>query len=112
MQCLDEQYLDVDAQFGGVDQRKIFALAKEILPKVGFRERAHLMNSVSNARIQMPQVNKHRFVVFYHNSHGKYANYTRASQMVPGKLDMVSASCLLILISCRSYRWQDVEFRP
>ena len=46
MQCLDEQYLDVDAQFGGVDQRKIFALAKEILPKVGFRERAHLMNSV------------------------------------------------------------------
>lgn len=46
MQCLDEQYLDVDAQFGGVDQRKIFALAKEVLPKVGFRERAHLMNSV------------------------------------------------------------------
>ncbi|CAD0099773.1 unnamed protein product [Aureobasidium mustum] len=46
MQCLDEQYLDVDAQFGGVDQRKIFALAKEILPKVGFRERAHLMNSM------------------------------------------------------------------
>jgi hypothetical protein len=43
---LDEQYLDVDAQFGGVDQRKIFALAKEVLPKVGFRERAHLMNSV------------------------------------------------------------------
>ncbi|KAH0288293.1 tyrosyl-tRNA synthetase [Aureobasidium namibiae CBS 147.97] len=46
MQCLDEQYLDVDAQFGGVDQRKIFALAKEVLPKVGFRERAHLMNSM------------------------------------------------------------------
>ncbi|KEQ95251.1 hypothetical protein AUEXF2481DRAFT_39790 [Aureobasidium subglaciale EXF-2481] len=44
MQCLDEQYLDVDAQFGGVDQRKIFALSKEILPRVGFRQRAHLMN--------------------------------------------------------------------
>lgn len=44
MQSLDEQYLGVDAQFGGVDQRKIFALAKDILPKVGYKERAHLMN--------------------------------------------------------------------
>ena len=35
-----------DAQFGGVDQRKIFALAKEVLPRVGFRERAHLMNPI------------------------------------------------------------------
>lgn len=43
MQALDEQYLDVDAQFGGVDQRKIFALAKDILPKIGYKERAHLV---------------------------------------------------------------------
>ncbi|KAL9095436.1 MAG: hypothetical protein Q9165_002307 [Trypethelium subeluteriae] len=44
MQSLDEQYLGVDAQFGGVDQRKIFALAKEVLPKLGYKQRAHLMN--------------------------------------------------------------------
>jgi tyrosyl-tRNA synthetase len=44
MQALDEEYLKVDAQFGGVDQRKIFALAKEVLPRIGFKERAHLMN--------------------------------------------------------------------
>ena len=44
MQALDEQHLGVDAQFGGVDQRKIFALAQEVLPKVGYKERAHLMN--------------------------------------------------------------------
>jgi tyrosyl-tRNA synthetase len=44
MQALDEEYLKVDAQFGGVDQRKIFALAKEVLPRVGYKERAHLMN--------------------------------------------------------------------
>ena len=44
--CLDEEYFKVDAQFGGVDQRRIFALAKEVLPRVGFRERAHLMNSM------------------------------------------------------------------
>ncbi|KAK7515940.1 tyrosyl-tRNA synthetase [Phyllosticta citriasiana] len=46
MQALDEQYLDVDVQFGGVDQRKIFALAKEALPKLGYKERAHLMNKM------------------------------------------------------------------
>jgi len=44
MQSLDEQHLGVDAQFGGVDQRKIFALAQETLPKIGYKERAHLMN--------------------------------------------------------------------
>ncbi|RMZ91533.1 hypothetical protein DV736_g1255, partial [Chaetothyriales sp. CBS 134916] len=44
MQALDEQHLGVDAQFGGVDQRKIFALATETLEKVGYKVRAHLMN--------------------------------------------------------------------
>jgi tyrosyl-tRNA synthetase len=44
MQALDEQYLGVDAQFGGVDQRKIFTLAVEALPRIGFNKRAHLLN--------------------------------------------------------------------
>ncbi|CAL9738357.1 tyrosine--tRNA ligase, cytoplasmic [Monosporozyma servazzii] len=44
MQALDEEYLKVDAQFGGVDQRKIFVLAEENLPSLGYKKRAHLMN--------------------------------------------------------------------
>ena len=44
MQALDEQYLGVDAQFGGVDQRKIFTLATEKLQKLNYKTRAHLMN--------------------------------------------------------------------
>lgn len=44
MQALDEQYLDVDVQFGGVDQRKIFVLAEENLQNLGYKKRAHLMN--------------------------------------------------------------------
>ena len=44
LQALDEEYLGVDAQFGGTDQRKIFILAKEVLPKLGYKPRAHLMN--------------------------------------------------------------------
>ncbi|KAK8862278.1 tyrosyl-tRNA synthetase [Apiospora arundinis] len=44
LQVLDEQYLDVDAQFGGLDQRKLFTASKEWLPKLGYKQRAHLMN--------------------------------------------------------------------
>lgn len=44
MQALDEHYLDVDVQFGGVDQRKIFVLAEENLQAIGYKKRAHLMN--------------------------------------------------------------------
>ena len=44
MQVLDEEHLGVDVQFGGVDQRKIFTLATEALPRIGYKERAHLMN--------------------------------------------------------------------
>lgn len=44
LQSLDEEYLKVDAQFGGTDQRKIFVLAHEFLPKLGYKKRIHLMN--------------------------------------------------------------------
>jgi len=66
LQALDEEYLKCDAQFGGVDQRKIFMLAEEVmselaarkidknfflnilflkyLPRLGYTKRAHLMN--------------------------------------------------------------------
>ncbi|THG96872.1 hypothetical protein EW026_g5035 [Hermanssonia centrifuga] len=43
-QALDEQYLDCDFQFGGVDQRKIFTFAELYLPRLGYAKRAHLMN--------------------------------------------------------------------
>jgi len=46
LQVLDEQYLNVDAQFGGLDQRKLFTAAKDWLPKIGYRQRAHLINSM------------------------------------------------------------------
>ncbi|EPQ29967.1 uncharacterized protein PFL1_02639 [Pseudozyma flocculosa PF-1] len=46
LQALDEQYLDVDVQFGGVDQRKIFTFAELYLPRLGYAKRAHLMNAM------------------------------------------------------------------
>ncbi|XP_072393407.1 tyrosine--tRNA ligase, cytoplasmic [Diabrotica undecimpunctata] len=44
LQALDEEYLKVDAQFGGIDQRKIFTFAEKYLPQLGYKKRAHLMN--------------------------------------------------------------------
>jgi len=44
LQALDEEYLKVDAQFGGVDQRKIFMYAEKYLPQLGYKKRIHLMN--------------------------------------------------------------------
>ncbi|KAG9355635.1 hypothetical protein JZ751_000473 [Albula glossodonta] len=44
LQALDEEYLKVDAQFGGVDQRKIFTLAEKYLPSLGYAKRIHMMN--------------------------------------------------------------------
>lgn len=44
LQALDEEYLKIDAQFGGIDQRKIFTFAEKYLPQLGYEKRSHLMN--------------------------------------------------------------------
>jgi tyrosyl-tRNA synthetase len=46
LQVLDEQYLDCDAQFGGLDQRKLFIAAKDWLPKLGYREVSQFSRTV------------------------------------------------------------------
>jgi len=43
MQALDEVYLNVDVQYGGVDQRKILMYAREFLPKLGHQPRIEIM---------------------------------------------------------------------
>lgn len=43
LQALDEQYLDADVQYGGIDQRKILAFARESLPRLGYKARIEVM---------------------------------------------------------------------
>lgn len=43
MQALDEEYLKVDIQLGGIDQRHILALARELLPQLGYKKRVEVM---------------------------------------------------------------------
>ena len=46
LQALDEQYLNVDLQLGGVDQRKIFVHSRTILPKLGYKQRSYILNKM------------------------------------------------------------------
>ncbi|MEM3181186.1 MAG: tyrosine--tRNA ligase [Candidatus Micrarchaeaceae archaeon] len=43
MQALDEQYLKVDMQVGGLDQRHILMFAREFLPKLNYDKRIEVM---------------------------------------------------------------------
>ncbi|MCK4589242.1 MAG: tyrosine--tRNA ligase [Nanoarchaeota archaeon] len=43
MQMLDEEYLGVDIQYGGLDQRKILMFARENHPKIGYKPRIEVM---------------------------------------------------------------------
>lgn len=46
LQVLDEIYLNCDCELGGVDQRKLFALGRDYLPKIGYKSCIHLMNKM------------------------------------------------------------------
>lgn len=47
LQSLDEKYLDVDFEIGGIDQRKIFTYGIEFMPKIGInRKCTYLMNPI------------------------------------------------------------------
>ena len=43
MQNLDEQYLEADIQYAGMDQRKIMGFARESLPKLNYKKRVEIM---------------------------------------------------------------------
>lgn len=46
LQALDEQYLGVDLQLSGIDQRKIVVHAINLMPKLGYKKRGYLMTSM------------------------------------------------------------------
>ena len=46
MQALDEEYLEVDIQYGGLDQRKILMFARENLPAMGYKSRIEVMTPI------------------------------------------------------------------
>ena len=99
MQALDEEYLKVDAQFAGLDQRKIMVYAREYLPKIGYKPRIELMNpmirglvgkqmssSVENTKIDLLDDEK------------KVSNKIRGAECVEGRIDNGLMALLKYLI--------------
>lgn len=56
LQALDEEYLGVDATLGGIDQRKIYTFAQEIIPLLGYEKRIHFMNPMLMAINARPNI--------------------------------------------------------
>jgi len=46
LQALDEEYLGVDIEASGIDQRKIATHARSIMPKLGYKKRDYLMTEM------------------------------------------------------------------
>ena len=44
LQALDEEHLQIDCQFGGLDQRKVFTFTEKYLPSTGGKKGIHLMS--------------------------------------------------------------------
>ncbi|AYV82183.1 MAG: tyrosyl-tRNA synthetase [Homavirus sp.] len=60
LQALDEQYLNIDAETSGIDQRKLFAHAKMIMPKLGYKKRNYFMTEmISGLRFVKKQEQSH-----------------------------------------------------
>ena len=49
MQCLDIKHLGIDMAIGGVDQRHIYALAREILPQMGYKKGVYAFTPIITA---------------------------------------------------------------
>lgn len=43
LQALDEEYLDIDLELSGIDQRKIVVHSRSIMPQLGYKKRMYLM---------------------------------------------------------------------
>ena len=46
LQALDEHYLNVHAQLGGIDQRKIFSFSRDHMPKLGYNKITYFLNEM------------------------------------------------------------------
>ena len=69
MQALDEEYLDVDMQIGGSDQRHIMMLAREYLPQLGYKRRVEailpVITSLVNPEKKMSASNPNSHIKVY-----------------------------------------------
>ena len=105
LQALDEEYLKVDVQFGGVDQRKIFMFAREYLPKLGYEKRCHMMNPL------IPSLTKSKGKMSASDGRGKI-DFDDSEEEVTNKIQaafsvdsVVEGNGLLAILKYVIFRW-------
>lgn len=109
LQALDEEYLGVDFQFGGVDQRKIFMYAAEYLPKLGYSKRTHLMNimvpGLSGGKMSSSEP---KSKIDFLDSPADVKSKLKAAVCAPGDVDNngVLAFVRAVLIPCQDL-WEE-----
>jgi len=88
MQALDEEYLKVDIQLGGTDQRKIMVLARENLPKMGYKSRIEVMNPLVPGLVgkKMSSSDKKTKIDLI-DSEEEIKNKIKNAEMVAGEVD-------------------------
>ena len=101
LQALDEEYLNVDVQTGGIDQRKIFMHANHILPLLGYKKRFHLMNELlpgirvvkkeGDEKMSASDVNKIDLL----DTHKQIIKKINKAYCLPGDVD---DNCLMVLL--------------
>jgi len=100
LQALDEEYLHVDAQFGGVDQRKIFTFGEKYLPQLGYAKRIHLMNPMG---MHITDWWLHKLV--YHSSKESFINIWAARTAHILSLCLICPLIFLQILDLRAVWW-------
>ncbi len=88
MQAVDEQYLNVDAQLGGTDQRKIMVLARENLPKIGYEKRVEIINPIIPGLVgKKMSASDEKSKIDLLDSEKEVEEKVKNADMVEGKID-------------------------
>jgi len=105
LQALDEEYLDVDISFGGMDQRKIYTFAADVLPLIGYKKRIHLMSPMLTAINAMPPNTTETL--------GNISDTKMSSSNLNSKIDMLDSKNEIKKKINRAYCLEgDISFNP
>ncbi|RMD77517.1 tyrosine--tRNA ligase [Candidatus Dojkabacteria bacterium] len=111
LQALDEQYLNVDAQLGGLDQRKIFMFARESLPKIGYKKRVHMLHQLIpglGKSGKMSSSDPDSKIDFEDSDEVIYAKFNKAYS----EDKKVEGNCLLAILRYILFYFLELEGRP
>lgn len=99
MQSVDEEYLKVDIQAGGLDQRKILMFARENLPKIGYKPRIEIMHPLIPGLVGKKMSASHEKTrIDLLDDRKKISEKIKGSDMVAGEIENFTMAFLKYVI--------------